>query len=101
MPRTATTPSTASSISHAITLPYDAASLADRTRRTATILLAAGLDPTRCTLFVQSHVLAHTELTWLLNCVATFRRATADDAVQGEVEGSRNGSASGSSTIPS
>jgi tryptophanyl-tRNA synthetase len=57
---------------HAITMPYDAASLADRTRRTATILLAAGLDPGRCTLFVQSHVLAHTELTWLLNCVATF-----------------------------
>src|SRR6478672_6689714 len=41
---------------HAITMPYDAASLADRTRRTATILLAAGLDPARCTLFVQSHV---------------------------------------------
>ncbi len=57
---------------HAITLPYDATTLADRTRRTATILLAAGLDPSRCTLFVQSHVLAHTELTWVLNCVATF-----------------------------
>jgi len=57
---------------HAITLPYDAATLADRTRRTATILLAAGLEPSRCTLFVQSHVLAHTELTWILNCVATF-----------------------------
>jgi tryptophanyl-tRNA synthetase len=57
---------------HAITMPYDAATLADRTRRTATILLAAGLDPARCTLFVQSHVPAHTELTWVLNCVATF-----------------------------
>jgi tryptophanyl-tRNA synthetase len=57
---------------HAITMPYDAASLADRTRRTATILLAAGLDPARCTLFVQSHVPAHTELTWVLNCIATF-----------------------------
>ncbi len=64
---------------HAITMPYDAASLADRTRRTASILLAAGLDPARCTLFVQSHVPAHTELTWLLNCVATvgeLRRMT-------------------------
>jgi tryptophanyl-tRNA synthetase len=57
---------------HAITLPYDPATLADRTRRTATLLLAAGLDPARCTLFVQSHVLAHSELTWILNCVATF-----------------------------
>ena len=36
------------------------------------MLLAAGLDPERCTLFVQSHVREHTELTWILNCVATF-----------------------------
>ena len=57
---------------HAMTLPYDPASLAERTRRTATLLLAAGLDPTRCTLFVQSHVPAHTELTWILNCVASI-----------------------------
>jgi tryptophanyl-tRNA synthetase len=57
---------------HAMTLPYDPAELADRTRRTAALLLAAGLDPQRCTLFVQSHVPAHTELTWILNCVATF-----------------------------
>src|SRR6478735_9399237 len=57
---------------HAMTLPYDAADLAAMTQRTATILLAAGLDPQRCTLFVQSHVPAHTELTWILNCVASF-----------------------------
>jgi len=56
---------------HAMTLPYEPAELADRTRRTAALLLAAGLDPERCTLFVQSHVPAHTELTWILNCVAT------------------------------
>ncbi|MCJ7436802.1 MAG: tryptophan--tRNA ligase [Acidimicrobiia bacterium] len=64
---------------HAITSPYDPAELAEQTRRTATILLAAGLDPDRCTLFVQSHVPAHTELTWILNCVATvgeLRRMT-------------------------
>ena len=57
---------------HAMTLPYDPSSLAERTRRTATLLLAAGLDPMRCTLFVQSHVPAHTELTWILNCVASI-----------------------------
>jgi tryptophanyl-tRNA synthetase len=57
---------------HAMTLPYDAGELAERTRRTVTFLLAAGLDPERCTLFVQSHVAAHTELTWVLNCVATY-----------------------------
>jgi len=57
---------------HAITLPYVPSELADRTRRAALLLMAAGLDPARCVLFVQSHVRAHTELTWLLNCVATF-----------------------------
>jgi tryptophanyl-tRNA synthetase len=57
---------------HAMTLPYDADAFAAGTRRTVTFLLAAGLDPTRCVLFVQSHVPAHTELPWILNCVATF-----------------------------
>jgi tryptophanyl-tRNA synthetase len=57
---------------HAMTLPYDPAELAAATRNTAMVLLAAGLDPERCILFVQSHVGAHTELTWILNCVATF-----------------------------
>src|SRR5262249_23789641 len=57
---------------HAMTLPYDADAFTAQTRRTVTFLLAAGLDPGRCTLFVQSHVPAHTELTWILNCVATF-----------------------------
>jgi tryptophanyl-tRNA synthetase len=57
---------------HALSAPYDPAELTDATRRLATILLAAGLDPQRCLLFVQSHVRAHTELTWLLNCTATY-----------------------------
>ena len=57
---------------HAMTLPYDPAELTVATRRLATLLLAAGLDPQRCLLFVQSHVRAHAELTWLLNCTATF-----------------------------
>jgi tryptophanyl-tRNA synthetase len=57
---------------HAMTIPYDPKDLTARTRSTAALLLAAGLDPQRCTLFVQSHVPAHTELTWILNCVATF-----------------------------
>lgn len=64
---------------HAMTVPYEPAELAQRTRRTATLLMAAGLDPARCTLFVQSHVAAHTELTWILDCVATcgeLRRMT-------------------------
>ena len=57
---------------HALTMPYDPAALTAATRRLATVLLAAGLDPKRCLLFVQSHVRAHTELTWILNNTATF-----------------------------
>jgi tryptophanyl-tRNA synthetase len=64
---------------HAMTLPYDPAELTAATGRLAALLLAAGLDPERCTLFVQSHVPVVTELTWILNCVATvgeLRRMT-------------------------
>jgi tryptophanyl-tRNA synthetase len=57
---------------HAITLPYDHQQLADRTLEVAAILLASGLDPEVCTLFVQSHVPEHTELAWLFNHLATF-----------------------------
>jgi len=53
---------------HAITAPYDAALLPVRIREAALDNMAAGLDPERCTLFVQSHVPEHTELCWLLNC---------------------------------
>ncbi len=54
---------------HAITGRYDAATLADRTREMAVGLLAAGVDPARSTLFVQSHVPAHTTLSWLLTTI--------------------------------
>ena len=54
---------------HAITQPYEPAALAERTREMALSLLAAGLDPARCILFVQSHVSEHTELNWLLTTV--------------------------------
>ena len=57
---------------HAMTLPYNPAELTVATRRLATLLLASGLDAERSLLFVQSHVRAHAELTWLLNCTATF-----------------------------
>jgi tryptophanyl-tRNA synthetase len=54
---------------HAITQDYDAGQLATRTLEMATGLLAAGLDPDKCVLFVQSHVPEHTELCWLLTTV--------------------------------
>jgi tryptophanyl-tRNA synthetase len=56
---------------HALTLDIDPAVLRTRTYETALDLLAAGLDPGRCTLFVQSHVPEHPRLTWLLECIAT------------------------------
>ncbi|MDQ1462425.1 MAG: tryptophanyl-tRNA synthetase [Actinomycetota bacterium] len=57
---------------HAITMPWDPAELTESTLRLATMLMAAGLEEDRSLLFVQSHVRAHAELTWLLNCVASF-----------------------------
>jgi tryptophanyl-tRNA synthetase len=54
---------------HAITTPYETSALADRVHDLAVSFLAAGLDPDRCTLFVQSDVAAHTELAWIFNTV--------------------------------
>jgi tryptophanyl-tRNA synthetase len=54
---------------HALTSTHDADLLRTRTREMAASLLALGLDPTRCTLFVQSHRPEHTELAWLLATV--------------------------------
>ena len=55
---------------HAITQPFEPTELAQRTREMALSLLAAGLDPERCTIFVQSHVPEHLELAWIFNTVA-------------------------------
>ncbi len=54
---------------HAITVPQEPAALREQTRSLAALLLAAGIDPRQSVLFVQSHVRAHAELCWLLNCV--------------------------------
>ena len=61
---------------HAITVPQDPALLTRRTRVAAAQLLGAGLDPDRCTLFVQSHVPEHTELAWILGCLTGFGEAS-------------------------
>ena len=73
---------------HAITMPQDPAALRRRTRVAAAQLFAAGLDPDRCTVFVQSHVPEHTELTWVLSCLTRMgelRRMTQfkDKAAKG------------------
>ncbi|MEV8347192.1 tryptophan--tRNA ligase [Streptomyces niveus] len=56
---------------HALTVEHDPARVRRLSRQAATLLLAAGLDPARCTVFVQSHVDAHTRLSYLLECTAT------------------------------
>jgi tryptophanyl-tRNA synthetase len=55
---------------HAITLPYEPADLRARRQAMATSLLAAGIDPAKATLFVQSQVPQHTELAWIFNTIA-------------------------------
>ncbi|MFE9658892.1 tryptophan--tRNA ligase [Streptomyces sp. NPDC005955] len=60
---------------HALTIQPDPKELRARTRLAAAQLLAAGLDPERCTLFVQSHVPEHTQLAWIMNCLTGFGEA--------------------------
>ena len=64
---------------HAITVPQAPKTLKLKTRETAGLLLAAGIDPKKSALFVQSHISAHAELAWILNCfipIGWMRRMT-------------------------
>lgn len=61
---------------HAITMPQEPADLRANTRLAAAQLLAAGLDPQRCTLFIQSHVPEHAQLGWVMNCLTGFGEAS-------------------------
>jgi tryptophanyl-tRNA synthetase len=60
---------------HAITLEHDPAKLRERTMSSVAQLIAAGVDPARCTLFVQSHVPEHVELAWVLGCITGYGEA--------------------------
>ena len=55
---------------HALTIVQDPAMMRANTREVTAAILAAGVDPKKSILFVQSHVPAHAELTWVLNCIA-------------------------------
>ena len=57
---------------HALTVRQEPAKLRRNTREAAAMLLAAGIDPSRSLLFVQSHVPAHTQLSWALSCCTPF-----------------------------
>ncbi|GHF16901.1 MULTISPECIES: tryptophan--tRNA ligase [Streptomyces] len=61
---------------HAITVPQNPMELRANTRIAAAQLLAAGLDPERCTLFIQSHVPEHAQLAWVMNCLTGFGEAS-------------------------
>jgi tryptophanyl-tRNA synthetase len=61
---------------HAITVPQDPAQLRQRTRVAAAQLFAAGLDPDRAVVFVQSHLPQHPELAWVLGCLTGFGEAS-------------------------
>ena len=61
---------------HAITVPQDPKELRNRTRSTAAQYIAAGIDPSKSTLFIQSHVAAHTELAWILTTLTGFGEAS-------------------------
>ncbi|MGB9376771.1 MAG: tryptophan--tRNA ligase [Mycobacteriales bacterium] len=61
---------------HAITVPQDPATLRRRTREAVAELMACGLDPGRCTIFVQSQIPEHAELAWILSCITGFGEAS-------------------------
>ena len=81
---------------HAITLPHDPKQLRARTRETVVELLACGLDPARCTLFVQSHLPEHAQLAWVLSCITGYGEASRmtqfkDKSAKGELGSSSVG----------
>ncbi|WP_241245125.1 tryptophan--tRNA ligase [Microbacterium amylolyticum] len=61
---------------HAITVPQDPKELREKTRRTAAQYIAAGIEPAKSTLYVQSQVPAHAELAWILSTVTGFGEAS-------------------------
>lgn len=60
---------------HALTVPQDPKLLAEQTRKTAAQYIAAGIDPVKSILFVQSHVPAHPQLAWILNTITGYGEA--------------------------
>lgn len=81
---------------HAITADFDPETLRARTRITAAQYLAAGLDPQKSTLFVQSHVPEHAQLAWILSCLTGYGEASRmtqfkDKSARGELSGASVG----------
>ncbi|HEX3467672.1 MAG TPA: tryptophan--tRNA ligase [Candidatus Elarobacter sp.] len=85
---------------HAITLPQDPAELREKTLETAAVLLAAGIDPSRSALFVQSDVAEHAELAWLMNCVVSMGQLERMTQYKEKSAEQRGGSRAGLFTYP-
>ncbi|MBD2102039.1 tryptophan--tRNA ligase [Leptolyngbya sp. FACHB-261] len=74
---------------HAMTVPHDPQELRSNTRRLAALYIASGIDPERSTIFVQSQVSAHAEMTWLFNCITPINWLT--DMIQYKEKAERQG----------
>lgn len=77
---------------HALTTPQDPTELREGSLRLAQMLLAAGIDPQRSTLFIQSHVHEHPELAWMLECTAAFGELRRMVQFKDKSEQAENGS---------
>src|SRR3954453_18384057 len=80
---------------HATTVAYDPEELRRRTRETAALLMAAGLDPERCILFRQGDVHEQTELTWLLSSVTSVGQLNRMHQFRDKAAGARERASSG------
>ena len=81
---------------HALTVDQDPVALRDKTLRAAAQLIAAGIDPAKATVFIQSHVPEHTQLMWVLSCMTGFGQAGRmtqfkDKSARGGVESANVG----------
>src|SRR5215217_7517468 len=79
---------------HSITVEHDPARLRERTLRCAAQLVAVGIDPTRSTVFLQSHVPEHAQLAWVLQCLTGFGEARRMTQFKDKSSKSGEGSAS-------
>lgn len=85
---------------HAVTVDYDPEELRRSTRQLVGLYLAAGLEPERSTLFVQSHVAEHTELTWMFNCITPMGWLQRMTQFKEKSDGNRESVSTGLFTYP-
>lgn len=85
---------------HAITLPQDPKVLRRKTLDLARIYLAAGVDPTKSTVFIQSDVAEHAELTWILSCISRMGELERMTQFKDKAKGNRERASVGLFTYP-